>query len=128
MTQETDRSLAALRARLADLSSSLDDLEHRRESLSVSAGRRAAAADGYVEGLRSRLRAAEAELDGLRLAMANRGVIERAKGMLMLRLSVDEDAAFEHLREASMRLNRRVAEVATDVVSSRAGANASGKG
>jgi hypothetical protein len=124
MTQETDQRLEAMRARLGEIAASLDELEHRREAVSVAAAAaRRGAAHSYVAELRTRLGEAEAELDGLRVAMANRGVIERAKGMLMLRLSVDEDAAFEQLREASMRLNRRVVDVAADVVRSRAGAD-----
>jgi hypothetical protein len=123
MTQETDRRLEEMRARLNEIANSLDDLEHRREAVAAvaAAGRRGTARE-HVEALRLRLGEAEAELDGLRLAMVNRGIIERAKGMLMLRLDVDENAAFEHLRAASMRLNRRVVEVAEDVVHSRAGA------
>ncbi|HEY2831042.1 MAG TPA: ANTAR domain-containing protein [Sporichthyaceae bacterium] len=125
MTQETDRLLEAMRTRLAGIASSLDDLEQRRAVVMGAAAAQGDRVSAYsrVDGLRTRLEEAEAELDGLRIAMANRGVIERAKGMLMVRLSVDEDAAFEHLREASMRLNRRVADVAADVVSSRAGAD-----
>jgi AmiR/NasT family two-component response regulator len=123
MTEDTDQRLAAMRARLADVATSLDDVEQRRELLAAALAdhERASSARDHVERLRERLSEAEAELDGLRIAMANRGVIERAKGMLMLRLSLDEDAAFEHLRQASMRLNRRVVDVAADVVRSRAG-------
>jgi AmiR/NasT family two-component response regulator len=112
-----------MRARLGEIAASLDELEHRREAVAVAARTGRAAARSYVEVLRTRLAEAEAELDGLRIAMATRGVIERAKGMLMLRLSVDEDTAFEQLREASMRLNRRVADIAADVVNTRAGAD-----
>jgi AmiR/NasT family two-component response regulator len=79
--------------------------------------------DRLLAAMSLRLREAEAELAGLRIAMASRGVIERAKGMLMLRLCVDEGAAFEYLREASMRLNRPLADVAADVVDTRAGAD-----
>ena len=125
MTEDADRRLETMRARLLDIAMSLDDLEQRRDVMvAAAADRQRAAAHGQVEHLRTRLSEAEAELDGLRIAMANRGVIEQAKGMLMVRLSVDEDTAFEQLRQASMRLNRRVAEVAADVVRSRAGADA----
>jgi hypothetical protein len=121
MTEDGDQRLVALRARLSEIMASLDDLQQRREAAAAD-GRRPQARS-HVDALRARLREAEAELDGLRTAMVNRGVIEQAKGMLMVRLSVDEAAAFEQLRQASMRLNRRVVEVATDVVRSRAGAD-----
>jgi response regulator NasT len=71
--------------------------------------------------LRTQLDGCMDELDGLRAAMANRSVIEQAKGMLMLRLEFDEAAAFAYLREASNRANRKVAEIASDVVRTRAG-------
>lgn len=68
-----------------------------------------------------RLTQLQAEVEGLRLAMRNRGVIEQAKGMLMLRLGLDEDAAFEHLRVRSNRTNRKLIDVAAEVVRTRAG-------
>jgi multidrug resistance efflux pump len=122
MTHEPDQLLEEIRSRLAGIAVSLDDLDYRRGTLAAeAAGGRVATARQHVEALRSRLHEAEAELEGLRTAMVNRGVIERAKGMLMLRLSVDEATAFEHLRQASMRLNRRVVDVAADILQSRAG-------
>jgi ANTAR domain len=120
MVQETDQRLAALRARLADIADSLDKIEARREAL-TNAGTARPSAREHATGLRTRLVEAEAELEGLRLALVNRGIIERAKGMLMVRLSLDEDAAFEYLRQASMRTNRRLVEMAEDVVRTRAG-------
>lgn len=69
----------------------------------------------------ARLVALQAELDDLRIAMRNRGVIEQAKGMLMIRLQVDENTAFEYLRTLSNTTNRKLAEVAADVVRTRAG-------
>jgi AmiR/NasT family two-component response regulator len=44
--------------------------------------------------------------------------------MVMLRLGVDETAAFSYLRETSNRTNRRLAEIAADVVRTRAGETA----
>lgn len=66
----------------------------------------------------------QVELDGLRIAMRNRGLIEQAKGMLMLRLQVDEDEAFDYLRTLSNQTNRKLVEVASDVVRTRAGETA----
>lgn len=72
--------------------------------------------------LRGHLNDCMTELNGLRIAMANRSIIEQAKGMLMLTLNIDESAAFAYLRDISNRTNRKVAEIATDVVRTRAGA------
>lgn len=63
----------------------------------------------------------QAELAGLRVAMRDRGVIEQAKGMLMVRLQVDEDQAFDYLRTLSNTTNRKLSEVAGEVVRTRAG-------
>lgn len=45
-------------------------------------------------------------------ALATRGVIERAKGILMARQGVDADTAFDLLRRASQRENVKVREIA----------------
>jgi GAF domain-containing protein len=52
----------------------------------------------------------------MRQAMASRSVIEQAKGMLMLRQGVDEDAAFDLLRAASSRSNRKLRDIAQSIV------------
>lgn len=53
--------------------------------------------------------------DRLREGMINRDVIGQAKGVLMARHRVTPDAAFELLREASQRLNRKLRQVADEV-------------
>jgi AmiR/NasT family two-component response regulator len=53
------------------------------------------------------------ELEG---AFGRRALIERAKGILMERHSIDEDAAFELLRERSRADNRKLVDLATAVV------------
>jgi GAF domain-containing protein len=50
-------------------------------------------------------------------ALESRGIIERAKGVLMEREKCSEDEAFEMLRTASQHLNRKVRDIAFDVVS-----------
>ena len=50
-------------------------------------------------------------------ALASRDVIGQAKGILMARAGVDEDAAFDLLRRASQRMNVKLAEVARRLVS-----------
>jgi hypothetical protein len=58
----------------------------------------------------------EHELDGLRDAMLTRGVIEQAKGMLMLQRHCDADAAFAALVELSQNSHRKLVEVARALV------------
>ena len=54
----------------------------------------------------------------MRLAMDSRAVIEQAKGVLMAQRHVDADQAFEILREASQRYNRKLREIAVGIVES----------
>jgi GAF domain-containing protein len=49
-------------------------------------------------------------------ALTSRGVIEQAKGILMARDSCDPDAAFDLLRRRSQRENRKLRDIADDVV------------
>ncbi len=57
-----------------------------------------------------------AEYHDLQGAFGRRAVTERAKGILMERHSVDEDSAFEMLRERSRIDNRKLIDLATAVV------------
>ena len=52
----------------------------------------------------------------LTTAMETRAVIEQAKGVLMSTHRIDADAAFEVLREISQTSNRKLHDVAADVV------------
>jgi GAF domain-containing protein len=54
----------------------------------------------------------------MRLAMESRAVIEQAKGVLMAQRHVDADAAFEILRAASQRYNRKLRDIAAGIVDS----------
>jgi GAF domain-containing protein len=54
----------------------------------------------------------------MRLAMESRAVIEQAKGVLMAQRRVDADVAFEILREASQRYNRKLRDIAVGIVES----------
>lgn len=49
-------------------------------------------------------------------ALQTRDVIGQAKGILIARYGIDDEAAFEMLRQASMRLNRKLRLLAQDVV------------
>jgi GAF domain-containing protein len=52
----------------------------------------------------------------MRIAMDSRAVIEQAKGVLMAQRHVDAEQAFEILREASQRYNRKLRDIATGIV------------
>jgi AmiR/NasT family two-component response regulator len=56
------------------------------------------------------------EYHDLRGAFGRRALIERAKGILMERHSIDENTAFEMLRAASRADNRKLIDLATAVV------------
>jgi AmiR/NasT family two-component response regulator len=57
-----------------------------------------------------------AEYHDLEGAFGRRALTERAKGILMVRHSVDEASAFEMLRTESRTANRKLVDVATAVV------------
>ncbi len=57
-----------------------------------------------------------AEYQDLEGAFGRRALIERAKGILMERHSVNEDRAFEMLRENSRSANRKLVDLAAAVV------------
>ncbi len=61
-------------------------------------------------------RAAQQLSEQLTEALASRAVIERAKGALMVTRGVDEGRAFALLRERSQRSNRKLRDVAADVL------------
>ena len=50
--------------------------------------------------------------------MESRAVIEQAKGVLMAQRHVQEAEAFEILREASQRYNRKLRDIALGIVQS----------
>lgn len=57
-----------------------------------------------------------AEVQGLRLAMEHRAEIEQAKGIVMATLGCGSDEAFDILRRQSQHENRRLREIAQDLV------------
>jgi AmiR/NasT family two-component response regulator len=58
-----------------------------------------------------------AEVQGLKQAIATRDVIGQAKGILMERYRITADEAFDQLRKASQRVNRKVHDLAVDLAS-----------
>ena len=79
------------------------------------------AAQAYAGILASLLLAgAKAELSGaladqLQVALDSRGLIERAKGVLMERERLDDQEAFTHLRRAARSSGRKLSEVAGEI-------------
>lgn len=72
-----------------------------------------------VEMSVSRFRAFEklrVELDDTRRQLADRKVIDRAKGILMKQRSLNEEQAYEAMRKAAMDSNLRLADIAQSVV------------
>ena len=72
----------------------------------------AAALHALLQTQAERLARTETELQAARRALSERKVIERAKGMLMARLNLSEEAAFRMLQKTSMDQNRRLLDVA----------------
>ena len=62
------------------------------------------------------LMGAELTNEHLRVALETRDMIGQAKGILMARQGVSGDQAFDVLRRASQRTNRKLRDVATDVI------------
>jgi AmiR/NasT family two-component response regulator len=56
------------------------------------------------------------EVADLREALEARKLIERAKGILMRRLDLSEDEAFQRLQRQSQNTNRRLAQVAEAII------------
>lgn len=118
MGDEPLTRIAEIRKRLEQVREDTDALLTRVRG-TVSQARDARdreTAHANVSQLRSDLDAALAEVEGLRTAMETRGVIEQAKGVLMVTLSIDEDAAFQTLVRMSQTSHKKVVEVARDVV------------
>jgi GAF domain-containing protein len=57
----------------------------------------------------------------MRRAMESRAVIEQAKGVLMAQRGVDAQQAFDMLRDASQRYNRKLRDIASGIVASKQG-------
>jgi len=62
-------------------------------------------------------RALETELDKTKTQLADRKLIDRAKGLIMRQRGIDETSAYQLLRKAAMDRNLRIAEVAENIVS-----------
>ncbi|WP_193187445.1 ANTAR domain-containing response regulator [Nisaea sediminum] len=58
----------------------------------------------------------QTELDAAKAALAERKLIDRAKGILMKMKGVEEEEAYKLLRKTAMNQNRRIAEIAESIV------------
>ena len=63
------------------------------------------------------LKAARQEADNLRGMLETRKIVERAKGVLMRRLGVSEDAAYRRMQKASQDENRKMKDIAESILS-----------
>jgi hypothetical protein len=68
------------------------------------------------EDLETKLRAARAEIAQLKVAVDHRTIIGRAVGILMERHHIDSDTAFTTLVRASSTTNRRLYDLAKELV------------
>lgn len=57
------------------------------------------------------------ELDQARTALAERKVIEKAKGILMAGRNISEDSAYKLLRNNAMKQSRKIVEIAKIIIS-----------
>lgn len=60
----------------------------------------------------------ERQLTSIRRALDSRDTIGMAKGILMARQNCTPEGAFEMLKKASQRSNRKVADIAAEIVQS----------
>jgi AmiR/NasT family two-component response regulator len=57
-----------------------------------------------------------ADYHGLEGAFGRRAIIERAKGVLMERLRIDDESAFDMLRQDARRNNRKLVDIAGELL------------
>ena len=70
-----------------------------------------------VQGQAERLQRISDELSEARQALNERKLIEKAKGMLMQSQGINEEQAYKQLRQAAMDGNKRIVDVAENVIS-----------
>ena len=58
----------------------------------------------------------KAETDDLRKALADRKIIERAKGLLMKHLRIDEQEAFRRLQKLASTKNQKLVDIANSIL------------
>ncbi|WP_455205323.1 ANTAR domain-containing response regulator [Kaarinaea lacus] len=60
--------------------------------------------------------AIKSELEKTRALLADRKIVEKAKGILMRRRTIDEEAAFKMMRKMAMDKNQKLSEVAKNII------------
>ncbi len=85
---------------------------------SLDAGRDVAEAVAVAVGNAAAHHRLGEQARNMQIAMETRAVIEQAKGVLMAQRQVDADEAFEILRDASQRYNRKLRDIAAGIVES----------
>jgi hypothetical protein len=58
----------------------------------------------------------EIELSETKKALSERKIIERAKGLIMVKLGLNEEEAYKILRTSAMEQNRKIVEVAENII------------
>lgn len=71
---------------------------------------------GVLQEQQRRLQAMADELDAVRASLNERKVVERAKGLLMAHRQMSESDAYKALRQLAMNQNRRLVDVAHNVL------------
>lgn len=115
-----EQRIAKARAELHDQRAALDALSAR------TAGSAAAPASfgphlerslfTMVQEQSRRLQAMGDELEAVRATLGERKVVERAKGLLMAHRHMSEDEAYKAMRQMAMSQNRRLLDVANNVL------------
>jgi response regulator NasT len=84
------------------------------------------AAIGIAMARFSQFQALRREADDLRQALADRKIIERAKGIVMKRASVEEEEAFRRLQKLASSKNLKLVEMARMIVTAEDAVETSG--
>ena len=98
---------------------------------SIRAAVRAGVSAYVVDGLKTRrvravvevaiarfeeFQALRSELDAARSTLADRKLVERAKGIIMRRQGIGEEDAYQLLRKTAMDRKKKLVEIARDVI------------
>ena len=59
------------------------------------------------------------QIEQLEVAVDHRTTIGQAQGVLMARLNVDADTAFEYLKRVSSHTNRKLIDIAAEIIQTR---------
>ena len=71
---------------------------------------------GVVEAQSRRIDDINSQLESARVALAERKIVERAKGVLMRTRRLSEQDAYSLLRQTAMSQNRRIFDVAEAII------------